>query len=196
METTGERRKAKVAVRGPARYVGPAPSGKSTCTSLDDGPSCRPTRPRWPRGLLPRRRLCRQDPGRSVVPAPIRHRHRGPPGGDHDAAAPDRRGASWSSRARSRWDTASRDYADFVEGVRGWSPTGEQLPGRRGSRDRAGGSDAPASALQRLRYVVDVHRMEQRTSPPPTPPRLALRATSASSAIPCSAISMAWSARR
>jgi predicted metalloprotease with PDZ domain len=53
-------------------------------------------------------------------------------------------------------------YADFVEGVRGWSPTGEQLPVARleGPRWEIGREGA---GLERIRYVVDVHRMEQRT---------------------------------
>jgi predicted metalloprotease with PDZ domain len=53
-------------------------------------------------------------------------------------------------------------YADFVEGVRGWSPTGEHLPVARleGPRWRIGRDGA---AIERIRYVVDVHRMEQRT---------------------------------
>jgi hypothetical protein len=53
------------------------------------------------------------------------------------------------------------DYASFVEGVRGWSPTGEQLPVKRlqGPRWEIGRSGA---GVQRLRYLVDVHRMEQR----------------------------------
>lgn len=53
------------------------------------------------------------------------------------------------------------DYASFVENVRGWSPTGEQLPVERldGPRWRIGRAGA---GVQRLRYMVDVHRMEQR----------------------------------
>ena len=53
-------------------------------------------------------------------------------------------------------------YADFVDGVRGWSPTGEQLPVTRleGPRWQIGREGA---GLERIRYVVDVHRMEQRT---------------------------------
>ena len=53
-------------------------------------------------------------------------------------------------------------YADFVEGVRGWSPTGEQLPVTRleGPRWQIGREGA---GLERIRYVVNVHRMEQRT---------------------------------
>ncbi len=50
-------------------------------------------------------------------------------------------------------------YASFVDGVRAWSPTGEQLPVTRleGPRWQLGREDA---VLQRLRYVVDLHRME------------------------------------
>jgi len=53
------------------------------------------------------------------------------------------------------------DYASFVEGVRGWSATGEQLPVRRlqGPRWEIG---RPGAGVQRVRYLVDVHRMEQR----------------------------------
>jgi len=51
-------------------------------------------------------------------------------------------------------------YADFIEGVRAWSVTGEQLPVRRleGPRWELG---REGTVLQRLRYVVDVRRMEQ-----------------------------------
>ena len=53
-------------------------------------------------------------------------------------------------------------YADFVEGVRGWSPSGEQLPVTRleGPRWQLGREGV---LLERIRYVVDVHRMEQQT---------------------------------
>jgi predicted metalloprotease with PDZ domain len=53
-------------------------------------------------------------------------------------------------------------YADFVDGVRGWSPTGEQLPVARleGPRWLIGREGA---GLERIRYVVNVHRMEQQT---------------------------------
>lgn len=54
------------------------------------------------------------------------------------------------------------EYARFVDAVRGWSPTGEQLPAERldGPRWRVGRDGA---TLERLRYIVDVHRMEQET---------------------------------
>ena len=53
-------------------------------------------------------------------------------------------------------------YADFVEGVRGWSPSGEQLPVTKleGPRWQIGRDGV---VVQRLRYTVNVHRMEQRT---------------------------------
>ncbi len=53
-------------------------------------------------------------------------------------------------------------YADFVEGIRGWSPTGEQLPVARleGPRWQIGREGV---VVQRLRYTMNVQRMEQRT---------------------------------
>ena len=53
-------------------------------------------------------------------------------------------------------------YANFVDGVRGWSPSGEQLPVARleGPRWQVGREGV---VLERIRYVVDVHRMEQQT---------------------------------
>lgn len=51
-------------------------------------------------------------------------------------------------------------YDDFVTGVRAWSPARENLPVRRleGPRWRLG---RPGATIERIRYVVDVHRMEQ-----------------------------------
>ena len=51
-------------------------------------------------------------------------------------------------------------YDQFVEGMRAWSPDRELLPIRRleGPRWRLG---RPGATVDRIRYVVDVHRMEQ-----------------------------------
>ena len=65
-------------------------------------------------------------------------------------------------------------YADFIEGVRAWSPSGEQLPVARleGPRWQIGRDGV---VLQRLRYVVNVHRMEQQTLAASDSSALALR---------------------
>ena len=110
-------------------------------------------------GLLPRRHTFRQDP--AGVSYLIRY--------DTDTAGrvvitmtpPPQSGAVQLVFPRSiPMGYGVAPYADFVEGVRGWSKTGERLPVARleGPRWLIGREGA---VLDHLRYVVNVQRMEQ-----------------------------------
>jgi len=110
-------------------------------------------------GLLPRRHTFQQDP--SGVSYLIRY--------DTDTAGrvvitmtpPPQTGAVQLVMPRSiPMGYGTAPYADFVDGVRGWSQTGEQLPVARleGPRWQIG---REGTVLNRLRYVVNVHRMEE-----------------------------------